>query len=132
MPSAEGPPTEGTPTLPQPAIDIAESAGVDRVDRASGASRITLGFAGAPTLELTPLEVEAIAQGSEIAGPLGPDANTRLTVESVRIALGSSSIPATTVEPAANARGPRRGRETLRADKIKSPAIPPDRPSRKR
>jgi hypothetical protein len=87
---------------------------------------------GTPTLQLTPLEIDAIAQGSEAARATEADVGTARTVESVRLALGSASIPPAKVPPPENARGPRRARETLRVDKIKSQPIAPEPPSRKR
>jgi hypothetical protein len=121
-----GPSTEETPTLPQVPIDI---EGNDNDPRS-----VTRDLYGTPTLQLTPLEVDAIAQGSMAAYMVEPepDASGFRTVEGLRIALGSSSISPTTVPPAANPRGPRRARQTLRAEKIKSQPVAPDRPPRKR
>jgi len=118
--------TEETPTLPQVPIDIERNATDPR--------SVTRGLDGAPTLQLTPLEVDAIAQGSMAAYMVEPepDASGFRTVEGLRIALGSSSISPTTVPPAANPRGPRRARQTLRAEKIKSQPVAPERPPRKR
>jgi hypothetical protein len=120
------PSTEETPTLPQVPIDI---EGNDNDPRS-----VTRDLYGTPTLQLTPLEVDAIAQGSMAAYMVEPepDASGFRTVEGLRIALGSSSISPTTVPPAANPRGPRRARQTLRAEKIKSQPVTPDRPPRKR
>ena len=85
-------------------------------------------------MQLTPLEVDAIAQGSvtEYMAEPEPDASGFRTVEGVRLALGSSSISPTTVPPAENPRGPRRARQTMRAEKLKSQPLTPDRPPRKR
>ncbi|HEU4727108.1 MAG TPA: hypothetical protein VFT22_04445 [Kofleriaceae bacterium] len=85
-----------------------------------------------PTLQLTPVEMDAIAQGSQDARATHPDGPRMLTVENVRLALGSTSMTPARAAPAVTERGPRRARETLQVDKIKpSPAVP-DPPSRKR
>jgi hypothetical protein len=142
--------TGETPTLPQSPLDVATTQvaaagrrGVEhaatvearppgRFDRASGSRRVVLGPDGTPTLQLTPLEIEAIAQGSEAARATEADLGTTPTVESVRIALGSSPIPPMTLPATANARGPRRARETLRVDRITSGPTAPSPPPRKR
>jgi len=83
-------------------------------------------------MQLTPLEIEAIAQGSQETDATAGRAitNTTRTVESVRLALGSASMPPAPSIPERGTRGPRRTRETLRADAIK--AVVPDARSRKR
>jgi hypothetical protein len=146
VPATGGPYTEETPTLPRVPIDIeATHSAAPAAGRAgptatvpcrpvaltSGSKRVTHSLDETPTLQLTPLEVGAIAQAGA-ACMAEPDASAFRTVESIRLALGSSSIRPTTVPPAANARGPRRARQTLRAEKIKSQPVTTDRPSRKR
>jgi hypothetical protein len=78
------------------------------------------------TIPLAPVEIDAILQGAD-QPPSRSDAGVSRTVESVRLALGSSAIPAAK-PPMVYARGPRRPRETLRADAIQGT----DRPPRKR
>jgi hypothetical protein len=155
-PSTRGLSTEETPTLPQVPIDLDEAGGggaagggdaagtragpaagatqSPSADPAPGSRRAARGRYETPTLQLTPLEVDAIAHGSVTAymAEPEPDASSFRTVEGVRLARGSSSIPSTVVPSAVNARGPRRARETMRAEKIKSQPVTPDRPSRKR
>ena len=144
------PSTGETPTLPRTPLDVetleggtAGSRGVEhtatveaeapgRGELASGSERVALGLDGLPTLQLTPVEIEAIAQGSEAARATDADVGTTRTVESVRIAMGSSSIPPTTLPATPSARGPRRARETLRVDKVKSAPDAPGAPPRKR
>lgn len=113
-----------------------------------------------PTLMLTPVEIDSIVQSASASSVAPTDADSMRTVESCRLALGSSSLAAGAVErpavpaasepvaispaasePVANAsatdssvatrarspidlRGPRRTRETLRADAIRG-ALPP-------
>lgn len=110
-----------------------------------------------PTLPLSPVELDAIVEGAALACAASREADSRLTVESFRIAMGSSSIDASEVEPLAppgppvlpgragappaeappdkppagsrgsrriETRGPRRTRETLRADAIRIPPPP--------
>jgi len=106
-----------------------------------------------PTVALAPVELEAIVQGATSAPGLARRADTQPTVESLRLAIGTTAMmPPTIAPPPAAAspppaaarpptgavptsgRGPRRARETLRADKIRSgtqTAFPPP-PTRKR
>lgn len=88
-------------------------------------------------MPLTPVEVDSLIQGAQPARPLADDASTRPTVETFRPAMGSTPIPTVAAErlerpapappsdpaaaPAAAPRGPRRTRETLRADQIRPP-----------
>lgn len=97
-----------------------------RVDVAAGSERVALGAAGTATVALAPVEIDALVRGAEaLTAPVDPD--TMRTVENVRIARGTASNPPET----AHARGPRRARETLRADSLRPPGKPSP-PSRKR
>jgi len=98
---------------------------VQAADLAAGSRPVKLGGPGTPTVALTAVEIEALVQGAEDAHAT-VDPNSRPTVEHVRIARGTESQPATTI----HARGPRRARETPRADSIKRPG--PTAPTRKR
>jgi hypothetical protein len=96
------------------------------VDAAVGSQRMALDGTATPTVALAPVEIDALIRGAEaLEGPA--DLDTMRTVENVRIARGSSSMPPATVD----ARGPRHPRETLRVDSIRSPGKPTP-PSRKR
>jgi hypothetical protein len=108
--------------------------------------------AAAPTVQLAPVELEAIVQAGDLAAGSRPvklgsagkptvalspieidalihgaeqaaDPSNRPTVEHVRIARGTDSQPA-------EGRGPRRARETLCADSIRRPST--GAPTRKR
>ena len=106
------------------AATVAEEPAPQRLDLAAGSQRVKLPAGGSPTVALTPVEIDAVMQGAEPAA-VAPDRDTR-TVENVRVARGSSSLP-----PASGqARGPRRPRETLSADAIKTGKFTPS--SRKR
>jgi len=76
---------------------------------------------------LKPVELDAVMQGASAASTPGL-ASATPTVENVRLAHGSSPIPP--IER--SERGPRRPRETLRADKIRLDPDAPTPPSRKR
>lgn len=92
-----------------------------------------------PTLPLTPIEVDSLVRGASAEVVVTADASTRRTVETVRLARGSSSLrtaparprieppaapatapPASGIEPLPE-RGTRRTRQTLRADAISPP-----------
>jgi hypothetical protein len=97
-----------------------------RVDVAVGSERVALGAAETATVALAPVEIDALVRGAEaLTAPVDPD--TMRTVETVRIARGTAPNRPETAHP----RGPRRARETLRADSLKSPGKPSP-PSRKR
>ncbi|HZJ66601.1 MAG TPA: hypothetical protein VFD36_24010 [Kofleriaceae bacterium] len=98
---------------------------VQAADLAAGSRPVKLGGPGTPTVALTAVEIDALVLGAEDAHAAA-DPDSRPTVEHVRIARGTESQPATTV----HARGPRRARETLRADSIRRPG--PTAPTRKR
>ena len=98
---------------------------VQAADLAAGSRPMKLGASGTPTVALTAVEIDALIQGAESAHAAA-DPDSRPTVEHVRIARGTESQPAANVAP----RGPRRARETLRADSIKRPG--PTAPTRKR
>jgi hypothetical protein len=104
---------------------------------ASGPSKVDSD--GRPTLQLSPVEIEALAQSSLEARPIHDDIRTTLTVENVRLALGSTSMPPARLDPEGpewpegpdasegpdaldapdlSDRGPRRARETLRVETI--------------
>lgn len=112
--------TEDTPTIPLPTVtEDTTTIPLPRVERPT---------AETPTLPLKPVELDAVMQGASAAStPLGI-ASTMPTVENVRLAQGSSPIPPTE----RSERGPRRPRETLRADKIRLDPDVPAPPSRKR
>ena len=95
-------------------------------DLAGGSRPVKLGSKDTPTTALTAVEIDALVHAAE-GVHAATDPNTRPTVEHVRIARGTESQRATTVQ----ARGPRRARETLRADTIKAPGLVPP-PTRKR
>jgi hypothetical protein len=98
-----------------------DASAASRGDLAGGSQPFGVGAGGAPTVALAAIEIEAIMQaGGAAAPPAG--AETSHTVETVRIARGSAAMPPVRDEPAAHARGPRRPRETLRADAIKPPS----------
>lgn len=101
-----------------------------RDELATGSQRI-VSPTTTPTVALTPVEIDAIVRGHTV-GPVeastGASARSATstsqrasegTVESVRLARGSASVPPTAT-PDGHARGPRRGRETLRADRIRT------------
>ncbi|HEY0989001.1 MAG TPA: hypothetical protein VGD80_18160 [Kofleriaceae bacterium] len=97
---------------------------VQAADLAAGSRPVKLGGPGTPTVALTAVEIDALVQSAE-TGHKAADPNSRPTVENIRIARGTEPQPATIVPP----RGPRRARETLRADTIKGPGLasPPTR-----
>lgn len=112
--------TEDTLTIPLPTVtEDAPTLPLPRVERATE---------DIATLPLSPVEIDAVMQGTSAASmPPGP-ASATPTVENVRLAQGSSPIPPTEKSE----RGPRRPRETLRADKIRLDPDAPTPPSRKR
>jgi len=112
--------TEDTPTIPLPTVtEDAPTIPLPRVERATEDT---------PTLPLKPVEIDAVMQGTSPASTPPGLAHSAPTVENVRLALGSSPIPPTE----RSERGPRRPRETLRADKIRLDPDAPVPPSRKR
>ena len=116
-------PTEDTPTIPLPCVT--EDPPTIPLPRAARVERAAEGIS---TLPLSPVEIDAVMQGTSAASPIPGLASTAPTVENVRLALGSSPIPPTEKSE----RGPRRPRETLRADKIRLDPDEPTPPSRKR
>ena len=82
-----------------------------------------------PTLSLTPVEVDALVQSAASADVTASDAGSHKTVESYRIAMGSSPIEASdvsTVEPPSSY-APIRTAATSRAVRLRTatpPAIP--------
>ena len=116
--------TEETPTLPLPRVDrpTEETPTLSRAGRPSEEMR---------TVALTPVEIDAILQGADVTTP-APGAAAAPTLENVRIALGSSPLSPTRAPATPDERGPRRPRETLRADKIRRDPDEPAPPSRKR
>jgi hypothetical protein len=150
--------TEDTPTQPMPPLPPLprDGSGTDVPASGDGSGPMTIGPDGRPTLQLSPVEIEALAQGSLETRPVHDDIRTTLTVENVRLALGSTSMPPARFPPegldaadaadAADApdapdapdasdppdRGPRRARETLRVETIKAQPVTPAAPPRKR
>jgi hypothetical protein len=117
-------PTEETPTLPLPRVErpTEETPTLSRAGRPSEEMR---------TVALTPVEIDAILQGADVTTP-APGAAVTPTLENVRIALGSSPLSPTRPPATPDMRGPRRPRETLRADKIRRDPADPAPSSRKR
>lgn len=116
---------EDTPTLPiprtRPLTEDIPTVPMMPVRRAAEAA----------TLSLAPVELEAIVQAAQAAmTPASIDVGAR-TVESVRLAQGSSELPVITPPARTGGRGPRRSRETLRADEIRRDPAAPTPPVRK-
>jgi len=112
-----------------------ETLPLPRVDRSTEQTP-TLPLSSRPieemrTVALTPVEIDAILQGADVATSVGGTA-VAPTRENVRLALGSSPLPPTKAPTTPDMRGPRRPRETLRADKIRRDPDEPTPPSRKR
>jgi hypothetical protein len=113
-------PPAAAPTVQLAPVEL--EAIVQAGDVAAGSRPVNLRGAGTPTVALSPVEVDALVHGAEREAA---DPSSRPTVEHVRIARGTEPQPATS----APARGPRRARETLRADTVRTPAagLPPTR-----
>ena len=112
--------TEDTPTIPLPTVsEDTPTLPLPRVERSTQ---------DISTLPLKPVELDAVMQGASAASTPPGLASATPTVEYVRLAQGSSPIPPTE----RSERGPRRPRETLRADKIRLDPDEPTPPSRKR
>lgn len=107
-------PPAGAQTVALAAVEL--DAIVQGADLAGGSRPVKLGGAGTPTVALTAVEIDALVHGAESATA---DPSSRPTVENVRIARGTEPQPAATIHP----RGPRRARETLRADTVKAPGL---------
>ena len=84
----------------------------------------------APTLALTTVELDAVVQGVVVATSAAGAELASRTVENVQIARVSAALAPSESPAISDARGPRRSRETLRADHVKGDldaTLPPSR-----